>query len=65
MNDNIKLTLADGRGTIYLDPDWILGAHQYDGRTLVVAHHDMTLWVEEPAGQISYAVNLLREISAS
>lgn len=32
----IKLTFDDGSGTACIDSDWIIGRHQYDGRTLVV-----------------------------
>ncbi len=48
----IKLTFDYGSGAAYIDSDWIIGRHQYDGRTLVVYGYDTTLWVSETAEEI-------------
>ena len=48
----IKLTFDDGSGTACIDADWIIGRHQYDGRTLVVYGYDTTLWVSETVEEI-------------
>ena len=38
--------------TTCIDADWIIGRHQYDGRTLVVYGYDTTLWVSETVEEI-------------
>ena len=50
--NQIKLTFDDGSGTACIDSDWIIGRHQYDGRTLVVYGYDTTLWVSETVEEI-------------
>jgi len=56
----IKLTFDDGSGTACIDADWIIGRHQYDGRTLVVYGYDTTLWVSESVEEID---GMLRDVA--